>query len=414
MELELSLDPADAARLPRLALLAPMRNGRARSRPVRIIWHDSPDRALAAEGLALAEQRPFWRLETLGMLMPGVAPAVSATERNVGALGHALPDPVMPMVAFEGRAHSLTLSGERGAVTMTSLSGVLRTLATEHPISRVRLEGATQAVQSLASALAGELRVGVACTSLAAEALASATGVPPRQPTGPAELPAELSVASAFAHVASHLTGVMLHYAPAAAGGQDGPEPIHQMRVALRRLRSAIKVFGRTLHCPAVEVADAGLKALAARLGPTRDWDVLLTETAVAVSGAFPEEKRLQRLLAAAERRRRICHEALNSYLGSSEFRRLGITLACLGASQDWHSELGEAEQAELAVPLEEFAARELNRRLKRLVQVDGHLAGLEPSALHAIRLRAKRLRYAAEIFVLLYPAKRPAVTCGA
>jgi CHAD domain-containing protein len=55
---------------------------------------------------------------------------------------------------------------------------------------------------------------------------------------------------------------------------------------------------------------------------------------------------------------------------------------------------------------LEEFAARELNRRLKRLVQVDGHLAGLEPSALHAIRLRAKRLRYAAEIFVLLYPAK--------
>ena len=65
MELELGLDPDDASRLTRLALLAPLRNGKARSRVARIIWHDSPDRALAQQGLALAEQRPLWRLERL-------------------------------------------------------------------------------------------------------------------------------------------------------------------------------------------------------------------------------------------------------------------------------------------------------------------------------------------------------------
>jgi triphosphatase len=232
------------------------------------------------------------------------------------------------------------------------------------------------------------------------------TGRPPPQATGPADLPAGLGTAAAFALVAGHLGGVILHFAPAAASGQDGPEPVHQMRVAVRRLRSAIKVFGRALRCPTVEAADAGLKALAARLAPMRDWDVFLTETAVAITGAFSDEKRLQRLLAAAERRRRGYHEALRAYLGGSEFRGLGIALACLAASQDWHAELDEAQQAELAVPLDDFAARELNRRLKKLVQADGHLAGLEPPALHAIRLRAKRLRYAAEIFSMLYPAK--------
>jgi hypothetical protein len=65
MELDLGLDPDDADRLPRLALLAALKTARARSRAIRIVWHDSPDRALARHGLALAEQRPGWRLEQL-------------------------------------------------------------------------------------------------------------------------------------------------------------------------------------------------------------------------------------------------------------------------------------------------------------------------------------------------------------
>ncbi len=176
MELELDLAPDDAARLPRLALLAPMKSGRARTRPVRIVWHDSPDHALAADGLALAEQRPFWRLERLAMQPLGAPAEVLATDRTTAALGHALPDPRVPLVAFEGRAQTLTLAGEQGAIVLTLLNGVVRTLASEHRISRVRLEGAAAAVQSLATAIAGELRLTVACTSLAAEALAVVTG----------------------------------------------------------------------------------------------------------------------------------------------------------------------------------------------------------------------------------------------
>src|SRR5262249_39110916 len=153
-------------------------------------------------------------------------------------------------------------------------------------------------------------------TCLAAEALAIVSGIPPAaRHHGAPELPPGCSVADAFSHAVGHLTDVILHFAPAAAEGNDGPEPVHQMRVAVRRLRSAIKVFQSAVRSPEVDAADAGLKMLAAKLGPTRDWDVFVTETFAGVADAFPSDKHLARLLAAAERRRRACHAELRAFL---------------------------------------------------------------------------------------------------
>ena len=355
MELELGLDPDDASRLTRLALLAPLKSGRAHSRVARIIWHDSPDRALAQQGLALAEQRPLWRLERLvpdaRSWAPGAPAPVLATGRTATALGEKLPEPLMPIAAFDGRAGSISLVTEQGPVAMTVLSGAVRAVAAEHRLSRVRLEGAPEAVQPLAVALAGEVRLTVPRASLAAEAFAVASGKPPEpRHEGAPDLPPGLSVAEAFAHVVGHLSDVLMHFAPAAASGREGPEPVHQMRVAVRRLRSAIKVFRRAVQSPAVDAVDVGLKALAAKLAPTRDWDVFVTETATSVTAGFPDEPRLKRLLAAVERRRRACHNDLRDFLASVEFRRLGIELACLAAGQDWPAIIDDAGQAELIV----------------------------------------------------------------
>jgi CHAD domain-containing protein len=411
MELELGLEPDDAARLPRLALLAPLKSGRPRNRAVRIIWHDRPDRTLARRGLALAQQRPQWRLERLlpgpHSWPPGAPAPVLATGRDVAALGEALPEPLVPIAALEGRTMSRSLATEQGPVGMTLVNGTVRTVASECRISRLRLEGSVDAVQPLALALVGELRLAVPRASLAAEACAVASGVEPSpRREGAPELPAGLSVTEAFAHVVGHLSDVILYFAPRAADGRDGPEPVHQMRVAVRRLRSAIKVFQSAMDGPEVQVADRALKALAAKLAPTRDWDVFMTETAAVVADAFPVEPRMRRLLGAAERRQRACHDELRHFLGSAEFRRLGVELACLAGGPGPRRALDQAERPEPAAPLEAFAADVLSKRLKRLVQIDGDIAGLEPTALHAIRLRAKRLRYAAEIFAPLYPGK--------
>ncbi len=411
MQLELGLDPDDAARLPRLALLAPLRAGRARSRAIKIVWHDGLDGALAEQGLIVAEQRPGWRFERLypnGERWPPGAPAPILVEgRSPAVLGHTLPDPLVPVAAFEGRGLTLPLVADQEPVTLTLLNGAIRAVAAEHRISRIALAGAEPAVLAVALAMAGVLPVAVPRASLAAEALSVTRAMPsPPRHEGPPELPAGLSVAAAFARVVGHLTDVILYFAPLAADGRDGPEPVHQMRVAVRRLRSAIKVFRRAVRCPSVDAVNAHLKSLASRLGPTRDWDVFVTETGAKVGAAFPTERNVHRLLAAAERRRLACNAELRTYLHGAEFRRLGIELACLAGGDSWQATLGEAEKNELASPLNDFARVVLNRRLERLAQLEGDIETLEPGELHATRIRAKRLRYAAEIFAPLYAGK--------
>lgn len=414
MDLELGLDPDDAARLPRLAFLKPLRAGKARSRAIRIVWHDDPDGTLAGEGRIVAEQRPGWRLERSQPdgepWAPGAPAPVLAQGRDAASLGPVLPDRLVPQAAFEGRALSLNLNSSHGPVELTLLNGAVRTLTAERRVSRIQFSGEEPAVLALALQFAGELAVAVPSASLAAEAIAVTRGVAPGpRRAGAPELPPALSVADAFGFVVGHLTDVILYLAPSAADGRGGPEPVHQMRVAVRRLRSAIKVFRRAVACPSVDVVDAGLKALAMRLAPTRDWDVFTTETGAKVVAALPNAEKLRRLLAAAERRRLACHAELRRYLQSVEFRRLGIELACLAGGDGWQATLGEAEQAALGTALNDFAGHVLSRRLKRLAQRGDDIADLEPAALHGIRLSAKRVRYAAEIFAPLYPGKASA-----
>jgi CHAD domain-containing protein len=253
--------------------------------------------------------------------------------------------------------------------------------------------------------LASDVRLAVPSSSLAAEACALATSVPPApRREGPPELPEGLSVAQAFAHVVGHLSDVIIQLAPKAVDDSTGPEPVHQMRVAVRRLRSAVKVFRHAIASPEIVEADKALKVLAAKLAPTRDWDVFATGTAAAVIEAVPSEKRLQRLLNATERRRRACREDLQEFLGSAEFRRLGILLACLAAEPDC---VDFPETTDAPTPLAAFAAEMLGKCYKRVTDNDQQLSDLEPEALHAIRLQAKRLRYTAEIFAPVYPGKQ-------
>ena len=54
----------------------------------------------------------------------------------------------------------------------------------------------------------------------------------------------------------------------------SAPESVHQMRVALRRLRAAIGLLRPTLTGPSLETARDRAKTLASVLGAARDWDV--------------------------------------------------------------------------------------------------------------------------------------------
>lgn len=409
MELELAADADAVAGLARLKALTASRNGRPRIQAVKIVWHDSPEHALLADGMTLSEQRGVWRLERVvpgaDTWLPG-QPAPIVAESPDQAV---LPSPLAPLAAFEGRRTTSVHQFGEASVTLIVEKGVLRTVAAEQQVARVLLSGEEQAVRSVATLIAGAAPVAVPLASLAAEGIALATGraPTPRHNSAPVLPAGPLSVPEALAHIIGHLTDVVLANAQVIVrSGGVAPEAVHQTRVALRRARSALSVFRTAVPPGAFNVVRDGTKALGASLGPTRDWDVFMDETVPAIHQTLPGDERLERLVLAASRRRRACQKALAHYLASPAFRMLGIELAWFAAARFWHEPPALPEGTDAPPSLGEFAGQVLQHRWKKLVSSGKRIEELDIPSLHGVRLRGKQTRYAAEMFSALYPGK--------
>ena len=400
-DLDLVLPAPQAGRLARLPALAAHRAGRARSQAVAVVWHDTPEGALAAAGLALAERQigraRGWRLSALHATPPGTRPVLEAEGAAPDALGRPLPEPLLPVAACAGRLRHWPLDPAAGMAGMSVLDGRISTVGAAHPICRVRLHGVTD--PALAAAFTAGLDLALAPETLAAAALGLAgRSVPAGAPPAVAE---GQSISAALAALLARETAVLVRLAPLAASG-TGTEPVHQMRVALRRLRSALTLFRRAIDDAALQALRPELKQLAQLLGPARDWDVFAAGTGAAVATALPEDRAIVRLLAAATRRRAESYAALAAHLHGPAFRGLCLRLAWLAAQRPWERPDDPAQ----ARPLAEFAARELARRRARVRARGADLTTLPADALHALRIEVKRLRYACEFFAPLFPAR--------
>ncbi len=183
--------------------------------------------------------------------------------------------------------------------------------------------------------------------------------------------------------------------------GIEGPRPgefLHQARIALRRLRSAL----RSVRPPEAEAIRLRKEAkwLAGALGEARDWDVFIDALRpIAQAAAETAEGRdLSRVLAAARRNRVHARKVARETLRSA---RLDALLADLVRWMDSPCPFNPPEPA-----LREFVAREVGRRHKHLMRLSGALAHGTPQERHATRVAAKRLRYFADYFGPLLDAK--------
>lgn len=168
------------------------------------------------------------------------------------------------------------------------------------------------------------------------------------------------------------------------------PDAVHQSRVAIRRLRAAFSLFGEAVADVKTPIFRAEWKAAAAGLGPARDLHVLVerAEAAAAKGGADADE--LLRLLRG--KRAEATREA-QALLAGTAFQHLLVRFA------EWL----ERDMPHPDTPLVDFARHALARRRRRLVR-DTALADMSEEALHELRIRGKKLRYAAEFFAALYP----------
>ncbi len=178
----------------------------------------------------------------------------------------------------------------------------------------------------------------------------------------------------------------------------DDPEYLHQMRVGLRRLRSALDLFGVQLRDSAA-THTAGLRELGGGLGAARDWDVLMTEilpqmpASVAQALAGP----CARAWGSARRKAKNIIKT-NTY--NEPMLELGRWLATprTTAAMAWRE------------PVRAAAARILAVRYARVLKRGRRLSDLSPAQLHRLRIAVKKLRYAVEFFNDLFQVKAMAV----
>ena len=308
----------------------------------------------------------------------------------------------MPVAGFRGTRRVVRLPDEPDA-SLTVLEGTIRGMAQEAPSCRIVLQGSAGLLASLTTTLADTIPLAVPRWSLATEAAAFARGwAPPDRQEGAPEVPPGTSVADAIARVVGHLTDMILAGVPAAAAGETA-EPVHAMRVAVRRLRSALSVFRKVADGPALQALKPRLQELGAELGRARDWDVFLAGTGQDVAAALPEDRRIATMLAMAEKRREAAYAGLRRSFASPAFRQLSVALVQFAALRPWQIDADEDRAAALAADAGEYASTLLAKRHEHMLEPGPDISDLPAPDLHELRKQGKRLRYTAEFFAPHY-----------
>lgn len=175
-------------------------------------------------------------------------------------------------------------------------------------------------------------------------------------------------------------------------------ESLHQMRVGMRRLRSALGMFKDVLRLP--EALQQELDWLADELGSARDWDVLAGTTLPSIARELPDPARIARVMRAAADKAMAHHAGAAAAAGSPRYKRLVSGVGRWVQSKQWHTEA-------TAQPVRAFAREVIKRDERRLRRRARKLPSATPEERHQVRIAAKKTRYAAEFFASLFPPRR-------
>jgi inorganic triphosphatase YgiF len=431
-EIELKLFLPDDAEVA-LAAAPLLRDARPRRVHLDATYFDTPDRLLQKHGMALrlrrtgrqwvqtlkeAESargglsaRPEW--ESPARLVRGTPridvtkladtplPALLARHRAQAKLQPQFRVRVRRTLwEIEFRGSRIEVAADRGHIEAASGGR-----PTSVPVAEIELElkdGRPEDLTAAALRLTGRGKNGLALVPmLSGKAergyrLVSGKPVPPTKAAARgfvAALEADMTSSVALRAIVAHGLDVVLANT-AALRDVHAPEYVHQARVALRRMRSAVRLLDRK-HADFPETLARELRWAAQLLGAARDWDVLVTQTLPKLFANAPRELRgeVRTTLARAQAKRDAARTDVLGALGTARSARLALRL------QAW-----TVTSPPKGRTLKRLAPRALGKAHRRLFDATQFFAALSPERRHRVRILAKRLRYALDVLSVALP----------
>jgi triphosphatase len=429
IELKLLAPQGALERLRELPIIMQHARNRGAFRRLETLYYDTPEQLLFQHGMSLRVRRSGNHfIQTLKLLpKPGQPlsrrqwemPVDGATPELARLPADEIGDPLttltndalVPVFATKFRRHARQLDLPDASVEIAFDEGTIEAGARQEVLSEIELElksGNAGVLFDLGTQLldAAPLRVGT--RSKAERGLALAFDVV--QPAAKAEL-SGLAAEHVVDDVIARLVGSCWHHLlknlTVAEKGVD-PEGVHQMRVALRRLRTTCALFRRDIPSPAFQAVNTEARWLMQQLGLARDWDVFAETTVNRLATAAPGID-LDGLREAVEQQRKSSYAALQGVLADVRCGRFLLSLGHLVERRGWRNEIDSEALAVLSQPMPALADEILTRLHRKALRRGAHFRQLNTGAQHDLRIDLKKLRYAAEFFSPLYATQASA-----
>jgi inorganic triphosphatase YgiF len=174
-------------------------------------------------------------------------------------------------------------------------------------------------------------------------------------------------------------------------------DALHQTRVGLRRLRAAFSVFKPLVSDDAFSVMDAETHWLADSLNAARDLDVFIRALSPTPDDHPDEDPGIAAFRARLFTRQAAAYAEATADLMSSRYADLVLDVAAWAESGDWTRD--EAHRDARDEKIEALARRSLSHLRKQVRRRGRHLKDLVPERRHKLRIKVKKLRYAADFF---------------
>jgi inorganic triphosphatase YgiF len=423
IELKFEIDAAAAERLERVLIVRPGAKG-APPKPQTLVsaYYDTEDCAVMQAGLGVrvreaggkhiqtvkAESeglslRGEWEREVEG---PGLD--VSALKDTpAGAVIKAIKAPLVPVFATRVERTAYAVRQGRSKVEAALDRGRIEAGERTMDLCELELElksGPTQGLYALARRLAeaAPLRLSFISKAERGYRLHAGHAVGEAVKQAKVRLKPGMTTRQAFQAIA----GSALRQWAANAGvlaGARRPEALHQMRVGLRRLRTAMKLFEDMVADDAYGRLEAEMKWLAGELDLGRDTDVLIEETFRPAAQRLHDQTGMSGLGERLLKARTKAYDRVVETLAGPRHLLLMLDVAAWIDCGAW-TDPADPRHGPLADrPIEQLACEGLDKLRRQVKKRGKKLAALDPERRHKLRIRAKRWRYALEFFSGLY-----------